>query len=121
MPNYLLLIHSDAKRWADATEAEQGAIHGEYMSYTQELMDAGIIRGGDPLEGSAEAKIVSQGGVVTDGPFADAAEHLGGYYAIEVPTIDEAVTWAAKLPGVKRGIDRIEVRQVRVLPDMPTA
>jgi hypothetical protein len=121
MPNYLLLIHTDEKRWADVPEAEQGALHGEYVTYTQELLDAGVIRGGDPLESAADAKIVSEGGVVTDGPFADTAEYLGGYYAIEVPTIDEAVKWAAKLPGVKRGIDRIEVRQVRVLPDMPQA
>jgi hypothetical protein len=121
MPNYLLLIYSDVKRWADAPESETTAIHGEYMSYTQELIDAGVIRGGDPLEAVTDAKTVGEGGVVTDGPHAEVAEHLGGYYAIEVPTMDEAVKWAAKLPGVKRGFDKIEVRQVAVLPDMPTA
>ena len=59
---------------------------------------------------------MSRGGVVTDGPFADVTEHLGGYYLVEVPTIEAACDWAAKLPGVERGIDRIEVRAIAPFP-----
>ncbi|MEY2565959.1 MAG: hypothetical protein QOE35_488 [Actinomycetota bacterium] len=121
MAKYLLLIYSDTKRWADIDEAERGAIHGDYMTYTQELLAAGVMQGGDPLEGIDQTKTVAEGGLVTDGPHAEAAEYLGGYYVIDVPDVDTAVQWAGKLPGVSRGLDRIEVRPVAVLPDMPTA
>jgi hypothetical protein len=118
---YMLLIYSDTKRWADISEAEQGAVHGGYMTYTQELIEAGVMLGGDPLDSPDKTKTVAEGGLVTDGPHAEAAEHLGGYYVLDVPDIDAAVQWAAKLPGVSRGLDRIEVRPVPDLPDMPTA
>jgi len=111
----MLLIYSDDKRWADAKDAERGAVHQEYMAVTQEMVEAGVIAGGDPLEAVTSAKTVSQDGVVTDGPHAEVAEHLGGYYILEVPSIDEATKWAAKLPGVKRGWDKIEVREVAVI------
>jgi hypothetical protein len=54
---------------------------------------------------------------VTDGPFAEVAEHLGGFYIVDVDTMDDALEWAAKLPGVDRGLDRIEVRAVMVFPE----
>jgi hypothetical protein len=114
----MLLIYSDTKRWADVPEAEQNAIFGDYFTYTQELVEAGVMVGGDPLEGHESTKTVAADGLVTDGPHAEAAEHLGGYYIVEVPDIDTAVQWAGKLPGVGRGLDRIEVRPIQVLPDM---
>ena len=120
MAKYMLLIYSDIKRWADLPEAEQQAINTDYFTYTQVLIDAGVMQGGDPLVGHEETKTVAQGGVVTDGPHVEAAEHLGGYYIIDVPDADTAVRWAGKLPGVGRGVDRIEVRPIMVLPDMPS-
>jgi hypothetical protein len=120
MSKYLLLIYTDGKRWADLPESERGNIHRDYMTYTQELIEAGVMLGGDPLDAIENTKTVSEGGVVTDGPHAEAAEHLGGYYVVDVPDIDTAVHWASKLPGVGRGIDRIEVRAVPVMEDMPT-
>jgi len=113
----MLLIHSD-----DATqlsEEEGKALTEDYFTFTQKLVDAGAMLGGDPLHPFPTAKTVSKGGVVTDGPFADVTEHLGGYYMIEAGSIDDAVKWAAQLPGVERGIDRIEVREIRELgPEM---
>jgi hypothetical protein len=117
---YVLLIQGDPKRWADLPEGEQGEIHQEYMTYTQSLIDAGVMLGGEPLAGAEQTKSVSEGGVVTDGPHAESSEHLGGFYLIDVPDVDTAVQWASKLPGVGRGLDRIDVRPVAVLPDMPT-
>jgi hypothetical protein len=117
---YVLLIQGDAKRWADLPEGDQGEIHQEYMTYTQSLIDAGVMVGGEPLAGADETKTVSAGGVVTDGPLVESSEHLGGFYLIDVADIDAAVQWAGKLPGVARGLDHIEVRPVAVLPDMPT-
>ena len=121
MPKYMLLIHQDGKRWADADESVIGTIHLDYIEYTQQLIDAGARVSGDPLEGPEAAKVVSPGGVVTDGPFAETAEQLGGYYVIDVADDAAAVDWASRLPGVVKGLDRIEVRPVAVMPDMPTA
>jgi hypothetical protein len=118
---YLLLIYSDTKRWSDLSEGDRGAIHGDYFTYTQELIDAGVMLGGDPLQGIDQTKTVAEGGLVTDGPHAEAAEYLGGYYVVDVGDIDTAVQWAGKLPGVNRGLDRIEVRPVQEMPDIPQA
>src|SRR4029077_4472982 len=85
-------------------------IHDDYIRYAESLRDSGAWVAGDPLQGIETAKTVSKGGVVTDGPFADITEHLGGYYIVDVDSIETACGWAAKLPGVTRGIDRIEVR-----------
>jgi hypothetical protein len=116
---YMLLIYNDDKRYRDVTAEEQGAISAEYYTFTQSLIDAGAMVGGEPLESPETARVVAQDGVVTDGPFAETSEHLGGFYIVEVGSIEDACTWAAKLPGVTRGLDRIEVREVRVLPEMP--
>lgn len=112
MPKYMQLIYGDAAKWADAPPEVTGSIMGEYFAYTQALAEAGVLVAGDPLHPADTAKTVSQGGAVTDGPFADLTEHLGGYYIIDVASIDDAIAWAAKLPGVDRGFDRIEVREL---------
>src|SRR5262245_23319801 len=118
MTRYMLLIHSDDAKLQNMTEEEGQAFSADYYTFTQKLIDAGAMLGGDPLEPAHTAKTVTKGGVVTDGPFADVTEHLGGYYMIEVGSIDDAAKWASQLPGVERGIDRIEVREVRELPGM---
>lgn len=117
MSQYTLLIYSDTKRWQDVTDDEMGAIMGEYFAYTEALREAGVHQGGEALQPADTAKTVAANDVVTDGPFADVAEHLGGYYLVDVDTMDEALQWAAKLPGVSRGLDRIEVRPVMVFPE----
>lgn len=119
MTKFMLLIHQDDKAWADADEATTSPVHGEYLAYTQALIDAGVLVSGEPLEGAATGKIVAKGGFVTDGPFAETAEQLGGYYLLEVADEAAAVEWATRLPGVERGLDRIEVRPIRVLSDRP--
>ncbi len=116
MPRFMLQIWTDTKRAAEADPAEMEGLMGEYFAYTQALVEAGALRGGDPLHPVDTARTVGTGGVITDGPFAELAEHLGGYYLIEVADMDEACEWAKKLPGVARGLDRIEVRQIVDLP-----
>jgi hypothetical protein len=118
MSRFILLIQSDVKQWSELTEADAGDVHGEYFTVTKAMVDSGVFLGGAPLQGIDTAKTVSKN-AVTDGPFADIAEHLGGYYLLETPTIDEACAWAAKLPGVIRGLDRVEVRPIQEMPDMP--
>jgi len=112
VPKYILLIHTDPSKTADVSADEWAAMHQDYATYTQAMVDSGAFVAGDPLEGVETAKSVTKGGVVTDGPFADVTEHLGGYYVVDVASIDDAVKLAAGLPGVDRGLDRIEVRPI---------
>lgn len=117
MSQYLILINSDEKAEAKATPAQQKEIFDAYMKYTADLQKAGILLGGEALEGSAKgARVAYKDGrrVVTDGPFAEAKEVIGGYYLIDVKTREEAIEWAAQCPGAKHG--GVEVRSVMVFP-----
>ena len=110
---YLILIYGDERAYGTITEAHLKAMYQEYGSYTQDLIKAGVMRGGNELKPVATATTVRlRGGKVlnTDGPFAETKEQLGGYYLIDVPNRDDAVKWAAKCPGAKAG--SIEVRPI---------
>ena len=114
---YLLLIYtpSDAP---PRSEDEGQAMFAEFGRYTQSLQESGAMVGGDPLQPPQMATTVrSENGetLTTDGPFAETTEWLGGYYKIDVESLDEALEWAAKIPSVKHG-DRIEVRPVMQVP-----
>jgi hypothetical protein len=112
MSEYLLLIYTDQSKREGLSPADYAALHDDYVAITRAMDDAGVNKGGNPLEPPHTAKTVGPGGVVTDGPFAEVTEFLGGYYLVDVADQDEALAWAAKLPGVTRGWDRIEVRPV---------
>jgi hypothetical protein len=108
---YMILIYNDERAWANLEEAKLKAMYGEYGTYTQELIEAGVMRGGSELKPVATATTLRvRGGKVlsTDGPFAETKEQLGGYYLIDVPNLDEALKLAAKCPGTKTG--SVEVR-----------
>lgn len=110
---YALLIYDDEQEWASMPEEERNALYGEYFAYTNELRESGSYLDGNPLQPTSDATSVRvRGGerLVTDGPFAETKEQLGGYYIIEAASLDEAVQWAAKIPGAKLGT--IEVRPV---------
>jgi hypothetical protein len=101
---YMLLIYSDP-----TTDA--GADMSEWFAYTEALATSGALVAGDALQGTDTATTVRvrEGTTLhTDGPFAETKEVLGGYYLIDVPTLDEALAWAAKIPNV--GWGSIEVR-----------
>ena len=112
MSKFMLLIHSDP---AAGNDVDETAMMGEYWAYTQDLMAAGALVAGDPLQGVETAKTVGKGSV-TDGPFAETAEQLGGYYIIDVPSIDDAVEWASKVPNVAHDYGHVEVRPLFELP-----
>jgi hypothetical protein len=110
---YLLLIYSDEKHFATMSEEDRNAAYGAYFAYTNDLRASGAFVDGNPLQGTSSATSVQvRGGeqVVTDGPFAETKEQLGGYYLVETDTLDEALQWAAKIPGAHYGT--IEVRPV---------
>ena len=110
---YMLLIYSDPSGWDAMSEVERGEIWTAYATYSAELQASGKLVAGDALQGTETATAVRvRGGetLTTDGPFAETKEVLGGYYLIDVGTLDEALEWAAKLPGSSYGT--VEVRPV---------
>jgi len=110
---YMLLIYSSEADSKKMTAAEGQQIYQEYMSFTQDLTKAGKNKGGAPLEQTTTATTVRvRNGktVVTDGPFAETKEQLGGYYLVEAKDLDEAISIAARIPGAKHG--SIEVRPI---------
>jgi len=110
---YMLLIYNEPNGWTSLSEAERGAIYAAYGAFTQELQESGKMVAGDALQpvSTATSVRVRDGETLTiDGPFAETKEVLGGYYLIDVDTIDEALDWAARIPGARHGT--IEVRPV---------
>ena len=110
---YMLLIYDNEKAWETIPEAEQHRLFGEYMQFTNDIKASGHYRGGDPLQPVATAtsvKIRSDKQLVTDGPFAETHEQLGGYYMIEARDLNEAIGIAARIPSVRLGT--IEIRPV---------
>lgn len=116
---YLLLIYGNETEWNKMSEAERGQEMSEYMAFSGEVAKAGQLKGGEALEPVHTAKSVRvRGGkmTVTDGPFAETKEQLGGYYLVEAKNIEEACVIGSKIPGAKTGT--VEVRAVTVFPDM---
>jgi hypothetical protein len=109
---YLILIHDTPATWMAMSEAEQNAGMAEYTTFTEDLRERGILRAGAPLDRSATIVRVRDGQTaVTDGPYAESHEQLGGYYIVETDTVEEAVAVAAGVPSARWGT--IEVRPLR--------
>jgi hypothetical protein len=110
---YMLLIYDDEQLWANMDEAQRGQIFQAYGAYTEDMRQKGVFVAGDALQPTSTATTVRDRNgdrLVTDGPFAETKEQLGGYYLIEVDSLDDALDWAARIPSAKVG--SIEVRPV---------
>ena len=110
MPQYMLLIYNSDTPSAADMQAEMP----KWMAFGQSLTEAGAMVAGDALQPTSVATTVRERGgerLVTDGPFAETKEMLGGYYLIDVADLDAALDWAAKIPSVGRG--SVEVRPVQ--------
>ena len=111
---YMLLIYDDDENvWDKMPEAQRNEIYAEYGAFTTALQESGALLGANQLQPTGTATTVSvRDGeqLVTDGPFAETKEQLGGYYLIDVETVDEALEWAAKIPSARYG--KIEVRPI---------
>jgi hypothetical protein len=106
---YMLLIYSDENGDAEADED----VLRRYGAFTDEVRGSGRLVAADRLKPTSDATTVRiRGGetLVTDGPFAETKEQLGGYYVLECANIDEALAYAAKIPAAEEG--SIEVRPV---------
>jgi hypothetical protein len=99
---YLLTLYGDETRFSDMTPEQQAAGMREWDAYTQAAIDAGVHVGGEGLQPSSTATTVRipQSGdpVVTDGPFAETKEQLGGYYLLDCKDLDDALAWAKRIP-----------------------
>ena len=110
---FLLLIYHAEAEWNKMTPADMGALHQDYLKFTQDIKDSGHYVGGNPLKPTSTATTVrvrDAKRVVTDGPFAETKEQLGGYYLVEASDLDQAISIAARIPGARRG--GVEVRPI---------
>jgi hypothetical protein len=110
---YMCLIYGDPERAATMTEEEGNQVFADYSAFTESIKESGHLVGGDalhPVETATTVRVRDGETLVTDGPFAETKEQLGGYYLIEAKDADEAIAIAARIPGAKHG--SVEVRPV---------
>jgi hypothetical protein len=114
---YMLLIYTNENDWT--TEEWQACVE-ESTRLTHELNDKDQYLGASPLHPVAMATSVREREgkrLITDGPFAETREQLGGYYLIDVANLDEAIDIAGRIPGVRKGT--VEIRPVVQLDNLP--
>ena len=113
MSQYLILIYDDETAWANADEAAVGRIHEGHGKFGAN--NEAVIAGGNALQATTTATCVrpdgSGGFTVTDGPFAETKEALGGYYLVEAADLDEAIALAKQVPVLNGSL---EVRPIMV-------
>jgi len=114
---YMLLIYLDEEA---LSESEREACYVESTQLTHELHASGRYIAADPLHPTSTAtsvRVREGKRFVTDGPFAETREQLGGYFLVEAPDLDEGIAIAAKIPMARKGT--VEIRPVVEIPGLP--
>jgi hypothetical protein len=114
---YMLLIYADEQAW---TESERELCYGESTELAHQLKVKGQYLAASPLQPVATAtsvRVRESKRTVTDGPFAETREQLGGYFLVEAKDLDEAIAIAGRIPGARKGT--VEIRPVLELPGLP--
>jgi hypothetical protein len=114
---YMALIYADESGWESASDDERAAAYAQYGAFGEAARAAGVVAGGAELAHTRDATTVRvRDGetLVTDGPYAEVKEALGGYYLLECDSMEQALEWAAKIPGAHHGT--VEVRPTYVDP-----
>lgn len=114
---YMMLIYADENVW---TEPERQACYAESTQICHQLQSKGKFYGASPLQPVATAtsvRVRDGRRIVTDGPFAETREQLGGFFMIEADNLDEAIEIAGRIPGARKGT--VEIRPVVELPNLP--
>jgi hypothetical protein len=112
---YLLMVYSNEQEMIALGQAALGKMTQDYAEFTKSIVQAGQFKAGDrlkPVSTASTVRVRNGKTVVTDGPFAETREQLGGYYLVEAKNLDEALALAARIPGAKHG--SIEVRPIWV-------
>jgi hypothetical protein len=110
----MLLICRDEESWRELGLAERQRIYAETFALSEELRARGQYLGGSPLLPASTAtsvRVRNGKRVVTDGPFAETREHIGGYMLIDVQTLDDAIAIAARVPLARTST--VEIRPLR--------
>jgi hypothetical protein len=110
---YLLMLYLKESDWPAMTKAQQEQGVAAYGAYTEALTKANVLKGTNRLRPTSDAttiRVADGKPQVLDGPYADSKEQLGGYYMIDVPDLDAAISWAARCPTASHGT--VEVRPI---------
>ncbi|MDB5872022.1 MAG: hypothetical protein JWQ07_1464 [Ramlibacter sp.] len=113
---YMLLLYANEGGFQTMSEAQATETMAAYGAYTDALKKAGVLASSNRLQPIATATSVRVAGGKTEvlnGPYAETKEQLGGYFLIEAPDLDAALSWAARCPGASHGI--VEVRPIWVM------
>jgi hypothetical protein len=120
MAKYMLIMRSTDETW----KAMEGVSFDDMLEtmgrFNDELIKAGVLLAAEGLEEAAKGKVVDYSGetpIVTDGPYGETKELFGGYYILEVPTIEEAVEWAKRMPAFPGA--KTEIRRVPGIDEFP--
>jgi hypothetical protein len=119
---YILLIHNDETVIGNLSEAERQAIVMEFRQFTQDIKTSGHLLASarlHPTTSATSVRVRDGKRLVTDGPFAETREQLGGYYVIDASNLDEAIAVAERIPSARTGT--IEVRPVMDVPILSPA
>jgi hypothetical protein len=110
---FALLIFESPEAFAARNNDDKDAYLGAWRAYHKAIVEAGIFVGGNPLqapETGTTVRLKDGKRLVQDGPFADTKEQLGGFTILELPSLDEALEWAARCPAASAGA--VEIRPV---------
>ena len=115
---YALTIYGDEAQRENATPEQMQEVSQAYGAVTQEMQGKGVLVAGEglyPTPTATTLRVREGDRQVTDGPFAETKEQLGGFYVLDVKDLDEAIEWAAKIPGAQLG--SVEIRPVMVFDE----
>jgi len=110
---FMALIYSTE----DGDDVDFETLIAQYQAFDKSAETAGVLVGGQalqPISTATSVRVRQQKTNITDGPFAETKEQLGGYYLLECKDLDEAITWAAKIPSARYGT--VEVRPIMDIP-----
>ena len=114
--NYLLLIYANETELMSLGETALQKISGEYMDFTKSIVQAGNFKAGDrlkPVSTASTVRVRNGKTTITDGPFAETNEQIGGFILIDANDLNEAIQLASKIPAIRLG--GVEVRPIKEL------
>jgi hypothetical protein len=116
MMQYLLMVYGEEAAMQHRSKEDIDRVVGAFMAYTDAMKSAGVLVGSNRLRPTSDAttvRIVEGKTQVLNGPYAETREQLGGYYLIDVPNLDAALSWASRCPAASYGT--VEVRPIWVM------